>query len=52
MFATIVVPRRAVDVTVDVDVGWSILGSIPCNRAVKQVPGGVNFTSGLVSEGI
>ena len=48
----IVVPRGTVDVTVDVDVGSSVLVRIICNRDMDQVPGGVTRTIVLASEGV
>ena len=44
-------PRGTVDVAVDIDVFWSVLGSIQYNGAVNWVPGGVFRTVGLLSEG-
>ena len=48
----IVVPRGAVDVTVDVDIGSYVLVMITCNRDMDQVPGVVTRTIVLASEGV
>ena len=49
---TIVLSHSNIDITVHVDVGWAVLGRIPCNGVVKQVPGGVVRIGGMASEGV
>ena len=41
----------AVAVAVAVGLGQDVPGRIPCNRAVKRVPGGIVRTGRLASEG-
>ena len=38
LFATIVMSRGTVDIAVDIDLYWSMLGIIQCNGAVKWFP--------------
>ena len=46
----IVMPSGTVDVAVDIDIVWAVLGRIPCKANANRVPGGVACTDGLVSE--
>ena len=39
-------------ITIDVDIDCSVSVRIPCNGAVKRVPGGVVCIGGLASEGV
>ena len=43
---------KTVDVSVGIDIDWAMLYRIPCNMAVKWVPGGVICTGGLENEGV
>ena len=52
LFVTIVVPCGTIDIAVYIDLVWAVLGRIPCNRDVKQVPRGVISTLLLASEDI
>ena len=50
LFTTIVVIYGTIDITIDT--GQDMLGRIPCNRTVKQVPGGVICIIGVASGGV
>ena len=52
LFVTIVVPCGTIYIAVDIDLVWAVLGRIPCNRDVKEVPRGVICTGVLASEDI
>ena len=52
LFEKILLSRRTVDVTIDVDVGRAMSDMITCNGAVNRVPGGVVIICALASEGV
>ena len=54
LFAEILVPRRTLDVDIDVYVRryWDVLSRIPFNGAKQRFPGDVVCTGGLASEGV
>ena len=52
LFVSIVKFFGTVDIAEDIDVDWSMLVRIPCNGAVKRVPGGVVPTDGSSIEGV
>ena len=44
LFVVIVMPRGNVDVSIDVDVDWTVSGIISCNMSMNRFPGGVICT--------